>query len=644
MANQGLASVAHNRQPAPLRARATSSNRNNTSFKIAHNSLIINSKPNSNRNSNAPKWGFEGHPARATNHDSPVTGHNSQSTDHYSPIAPFASRTVSPGTNHTPFPAMSHCYNHPANASSHSSLTTSHCLFTARVPQFTNHHSPIANQANHTPFPPMSQCYIAANHPKINRKPRRLETVVSHRKQTPETPINRQLSATSISPIFTPDFSRSTSARCNIVPMLELDSALDFFAEFDADFFAALPARPGIFLLEMHESGAQPYLARTADIRRAAERLLSRPETLSKALNLREVTRRIRYRVTGSKFEQSFAYYENARAYFPRRYRDLMRLRPPAMLKVNLRNPYPRCYVTRRIRGDESFYFGPFASRRLAEDFSEGFLDLFKTRRCQIKIRRDPDYPGCMYSEMKMCLAPCFAGCTKEEYDVEVGRVLETLETSGAALTEELAREREAASSALDFERAAALHKRLDKVSAALRGMPDIARRIEELDVVILQRAVEHQTIAVFPVRGGLLDEPLFLRFAEISSEPRSVEAILKDKLEAEPALEEDPAKAETQTRAETEEQQSSAPPETAPTEISPPDTAKGWRSRYGLRSAPPELPEHLSLLARWFYSKPREGEILFRDKVWPYRRMLRACSRLLTGPQPAKIPPHPAQ
>ena len=43
-------------------------------------------------------------------------------------------------------------------------------------------------------------------------------------------------------------------------------------------------------------------------------------------------------------------------------------------------------------------------------------LDLFRIRRCQIKIRRDPDFPGCIYSEMKMCLAPCFAGCTEEEY------------------------------------------------------------------------------------------------------------------------------------------------------------------------------------------------------------------------------------
>jgi excinuclease ABC subunit C len=424
--------------------------------------------------------------------------------------------------------------------------------------------------------------------------------------------------------------------------MLELDCRLEFFADFASDFFAALPARPGIFLLEMRGAGpgaatgsgpgAQPYLARTADIRRAAERLLGVPEAASKQLNLREVTARIRYRVTGSKFEQNLAFYQNARAYFPSRYRELMRLRPPAMLKVNLRNSYPRCYVTRRIRGDEGFYFGPFGSRRSAEDFSESFLDLFKTRRCQIKIRRDPDYPGCMYSEMKMCLAPCFAGCTQEEYDVEIGRVLESLETTGAALTEQLARERAAASEALDFERAAALHKRLDKVTAVLRGMPDLARRIEELDLVILQRSAEPQTIAVFPVRAGMLEEPVFLRFAEISSEPRSVEAILKAALE--PEWSEEGNDVETGRRAQKRE------PEVPDAPVS----EKNLRARYGLRTAAADLHDHLALLTRWFYSKPREGEILFRDTVWPYRRMLRACSRLLAGPQQPQGAPHPQQ
>jgi hypothetical protein len=47
-------------------------------------------------------------------------------------------------------------------------------------------------------------------------------------------------------------------------------------------------------------------------------------------------------------------------------------------------------------------------------------------------------------------------------------------------------------------------------------------------------------------------------------------------------------------------------------------------------RQSATELGEHLSLLARWFYSNPRDGEIFFREKDWPYRRILRACSRLL--------------
>jgi hypothetical protein len=42
---------------------------------------------------------------------------------------------------------------------------------------------------------------------------------------------------------------------------------------------------------------------------------------------------------------------------------------------------------------------------------------------------------------------------------------------------------------------------------------------------------------------------------------------------------------------------------------------------------------EHLAILARWFYSKPRDGEIFFREGDWPYRRILRACGRLLAPP-----------
>jgi excinuclease UvrABC nuclease subunit len=398
--------------------------------------------------------------------------------------------------------------------------------------------------------------------------------------------------------------------------VLPLDCEREFDAARDAEFFAALPSQPGVLLVDINDPAARPYLTRTADIRRAAERLLGAPAEISKRLNLRQVAAKVRYRVTGSKFEQSLVLYQNARELFPNRYRDIVRLRPVPLLKVNLRNRYPRCYVTRRIGADEGFYFGPFASRRLAEAFAEGFLDLFKIRRCQIKIRRDPEFPGCIYSEMKMCLAPCFAGCTPQEYDAEVGRVLETLDTTGAALTAKFQRERDSASEALDFERAAAVHKRLEKVSAAMRGLPDLARRIEDLDAVILQRTAEEQTIGVFPVLSGFLGEPVFLRFAELSSQPRSVEAILRQALQPRPASQD-------------------------PAHVNPEQGETNLRARYGLRSAPPELADHLALVARWFYSRPRDGEILFREADWPYRRILRACARLLSPPE-VSLPPVP--
>ena len=374
--------------------------------------------------------------------------------------------------------------------------------------------------------------------------------------------------------------------------MLELDRSLEFDAARGADFFSALPPLPAVVLIEPRETMAEPFLIRTADLRRRLERLLGPPDPSAKRLNLREFARAVRYRLTGSRFEQVFAYYQHAKRLFPRRYQELARLRPPALLKVNLANAYPRCYVTRRIRTDEAtgapaggLYYGPFASRRAADAFAEKFLDLFKIRRCQIKIRRDPSFPGCIYSEMKMCLAPCFAGCTKQDYDAEVLRVVSFLGTSGSSLTAEIEKEREAASGSLDFERAASLHRRLDKVGDILHGLPEIARRIEDLNAVILQRAAGAQTIAVFTVRAGRIAEPFFLRFAEFASAPRSVEEILRAQLES-------------------------------PAEPCPP--------------ARQDLGEHLALVSRWYYSKPRDGEIFYRQRDWPYRRILRACSRLL--------------
>jgi excinuclease ABC subunit C len=399
--------------------------------------------------------------------------------------------------------------------------------------------------------------------------------------------------------------------------MLPLDQAIEFDPARDVEVFAALPARPAVYRIEPRAEGAQAYLRCTADLRRSCRRMLGPPEPAAPAesasgdpgaapratrrprLNLRDVAARVRYRLTGSAFEQSLALYQQARELFPGSYRQRMRLAPPALLKINLANDYPRCYVAQRLLDDGAFYFGPFPSRRAAEDFSQAFLNFFKIRRCHIKIRRDPSFPGCIYSELKMCLAPCFAGCTKPEYDEEVVRVEEFLASRGQSLGAELEAERDRAAGGEDFEHAAAIHKKHEKVGGVLRHLPDLPRRLDQLEAVILQPATAEGTVAAYRVNAGTIADPFQVNFRELSAQPRSVEEILREYLES----------------------------------GSPPEPLAG------------PLVDHLSLLARWYYSKPRVGEIFFPEgasgAAWPYRRIIRACARVL-GPQ-ALLPPGPS-
>jgi len=115
-----------------------------------------------------------------------------------------------------------------------------------------------------------------------NRHTFLLDSSLSHSKQRPATSSNRHKIGTTWLAFVSQPPSRLRAARCILKRMLPLDSGQEFNPASDEDFFTSLPPRPGVFLLEMAEPGAQPYLARTADIRRAAERLLREPEALSK--------------------------------------------------------------------------------------------------------------------------------------------------------------------------------------------------------------------------------------------------------------------------------------------------------------------------------------------------------------------------
>jgi excinuclease ABC subunit C len=411
-----------------------------------------------------------------------------------------------------------------------------------------------------------------------------------------------------------------------------LTHSIPFSPDHAADFFAQFAAVSAVFALRSTDETAEPYVSKTANLRKRLQRLLAPPDSQSKRLNLRDRTAMIEYSLTGSDFESVLLLYQTLRQEFPDTYQKRLRLRPAPVVRLNLQNEYPRAYVTTRIgkMTGRSLYYGPFRSRVVADKFLNDSLDLFKMRRCTFDLNPDPAFPGCVYSEMKMCLAPCFKGCTDEAYAAEVGRVQEYFDSGGESLLRELEAEREHLSAELDFEAAAAQHAKVAKVKGILSACDDIFGRLDRLDAVIVQPSAEAKSVALFCFHGGELSGPVSLTMEE-----------------------------EVERSADLQEQTDQIPAGKTQEPVAPSRTeivtTHSMESRIravleslvagGSHSAQ-RFSEELAILKRWYYRSHKVGEIFFANDrgELPLRRIARGATRVYRGEKEAPLLPQMEQ
>jgi len=421
---------------------------------------------------------------------------------------------------------------------------------------------------------------------------------------------------------------------------------LTFSPDCDENFFAEVPAAPAVFLLS---GNGEPYVSKTANLRRRLQRLLGKPNEQTKRLNLRLLVRDIQFTPTGSDFESQFLLYKLLRENFPKTYAARLRLRPAPLVKLHLENEYPRASVTTRLgkttwgeqppavrssearksddlisettvppedsRGrlsphGQNLYYGPFSSRLAAEKFASDALDFFKMRRCVDDLRPDPSFPGCVYSEMKMCIAPCYKGCTDEEYHAEVSRVQAFFDTGGESLTRELIEQREQASSRLAFEEAAAIHGKIDKLKHLISQLPEIVQPLDRLQAIVVQPSAEGGTVSLFCFSRGILHGPAAFEVARSLTATNSSDGADGERLPA--AL---PKHLSMESRVQEVIQKISE----------------------GCAPSTTESTEHLAILKRWYYRSHRVGEVFFADQrgTWPLRRIVRGIGRIYSGEKP---------
>lgn len=382
-----------------------------------------------------------------------------------------------------------------------------------------------------------------------------------------------------------------------------------------------LPSRKAVFALYGADEAAEPYIGVTPDLRRRLERLLRPAKGQTKRLQLVSRVRRIAWQVTGSEFESLLVQFRLLEQVYGLKALERMKLRAPAFVKFHGGNPYPRLTVTNRPSLKEAQWaFGPFSSRAAADRYAEELLKLFLLRRCEENLDPNPSHPGCVYSEMKMCLAPCYQGCSDARYADEAEAVRGFLATRGESKLVQIRTERDRASEELEFETAAKLHAQLEKIEAVRALAAEIVRPLSELRVALLQNSANPDEVSVFLFQEGVWRGPAAFSTLgmRIQNEQSGSSSLFAQPMAIQPMPEGGAAFAAKDVL--------EARMEAALAELSRAQPQANGTLRQG----------SLALLTRWYY-RPKEkrvGEVFFEgpEAQWPLKAMLRGVGRVFAA------------
>jgi excinuclease UvrABC nuclease subunit len=190
---------------------------------------------------------------------------------------------------------------------------------------------------------------------------------------------------------------------------------------------------------------------------------------------------------------------------------------------------------------------------------------------------------------MNRCLRPCQEAVSADEYRSEAVRVEQFLRTGGKSLASTAEASRDRASSEMQFEEAARLHQRLQRIAEVQALSGDVARELSRLHGVAVVPSADPGSVDLWVLAGGRWLEPRRLAVAAAgqsmagqSMAGQSMDQQIKDLLA-------------------------------------------------GAHPAGSPDAEHLAIFLRWHSSSWRDGEWVGFDafEKIPYRKLVNAAARL---------------
>ncbi|MBA3779573.1 MAG: excinuclease ABC subunit UvrC [Chloroflexi bacterium] len=269
---------------------------------------------------------------------------------------------------------------------------------------------------------------------------------------------------------------------------------------------AKLPARPGVYLLRDERRNVL-YVGKAQSLRSRVRQYWQKGRT-AEPLRIESAMDRVadvEYTVTDTVSEALLLEANLIKRYQPRFNVRLKDDKSYPFIKVTVGEDFPRIERTRRLPQDGSRYFGPYASASSVDEAMNLIRRLFPFRTCTVDItagERALPRP-CLLYHIKRCQGPCIEAIDKESYRRDIEQVMLFLEGRQETVARALRKEMEAASNALDFERAAATRDKVRAIERTMESQKMAAFARTEQDLLGFARSGSEGAVQLFAVREG---------------------------------------------------------------------------------------------------------------------------------------------
>jgi len=286
--------------------------------------------------------------------------------------------------------------------------------------------------------------------------------------------------------------------------LAKFDDLLEVRPPLSQEQLSLIPAKRGVVAL-LAEDGKPIVLLTAGDIRARVRSRLNEadPDLPRRSADLRRLTRAVQWALASSHFETDLRFFFLAQSMWPDRYASMLAWKPAWFVHVDPGDDYPHFSATRKVWGSPGRYTGPFSAERAAQHFIEVIQDGFDLCRDYRCLRRSPNAERCTYGQMGRCVSPCDGTMPMSDYRRLMTRAADFAEGARQDFRREMKDRMKVAADALNYESAAAIKARLERLGELDGGEFQHVRPAEQFQFILVQRGRKRTCAEVFLVDRG---------------------------------------------------------------------------------------------------------------------------------------------